>query len=184
MATEIIETFPGNLNIAGHVTIGSTANPFIPRYGIIMWNGLHTAVPSGWVLCDGNNGTPNLRNRFIITKGVTSQNNALGQTGGTLTKTLNTNEMAPHSHYMAVSSWGGSHTHYSPYYKSNNSYGWPAQGGGNMSWWDNNPGILEPVTNHAYNHSHYVALGQSTPTGATSFQKTPPYYALAFIMKT
>ena len=38
----------------------------IPSGGIIMWSGAISAIPSGWFLCNGNNGTPNLSDRFVI----------------------------------------------------------------------------------------------------------------------
>jgi len=41
----------------------------IPPGGIIMWSGSADVVPSGWVLCDGTNGTPDLRDRFVIGAG-------------------------------------------------------------------------------------------------------------------
>src|SRR5207237_1315846 len=37
---------------------------------IVLWSGLASAIPSGWVLCDGTNGTPDLRDRFIIGDGT------------------------------------------------------------------------------------------------------------------
>ena len=37
-----------------------------PSGGIIMWSGSIATIPNGWVICDGNNGTPNLTNRFVI----------------------------------------------------------------------------------------------------------------------
>lgn len=38
----------------------------MPKGGIIMWGGNITDIPKGWALCDGNNGTPDLRGRFIV----------------------------------------------------------------------------------------------------------------------
>jgi len=43
----------------------------IPSGGIIMWAGTTLQIPSGWYLCDGNNGTPNLVNRFVVCAGGT-----------------------------------------------------------------------------------------------------------------
>ena len=40
--------------------------PGVPVGGIIMWSGATNNIPSGWVLCDGNNSTPNLQDRFIV----------------------------------------------------------------------------------------------------------------------
>lgn len=38
--------------------------PSIPTGLIAMWSG--TEVPRGWVLCDGQNNTPDLSDKFII----------------------------------------------------------------------------------------------------------------------
>jgi hypothetical protein len=48
---------------AGRVPV---ANGGIPTGGIIMWSGLISAIPSGWQLCDGTNGSPDLRDKFIV----------------------------------------------------------------------------------------------------------------------
>ena len=57
-----------------------TSAPAIPSGGIILWSGSTGSVPSGWYLCDGTNGTPDLRNSFIVGAGNTY---AVGATGGT-----------------------------------------------------------------------------------------------------
>ena len=38
----------------------------LPFGSIIMWYGATNTVPSGWSLCNGNNGTPDLRNKFVV----------------------------------------------------------------------------------------------------------------------
>lgn len=38
----------------------------MPRGAVVMWTGSASSIPSGWRLCDGSNGTPDLRNRFVI----------------------------------------------------------------------------------------------------------------------
>ncbi|HEM7566966.1 TPA: tail fiber protein [Serratia marcescens] len=71
---------------------------------IIMFSG--TSAPSGWVLCDGNNGTPDLRNKFIkAASGFSTSaggSNTVGFTPkGTVSvdnHTLTINEMPNHSH--------------------------------------------------------------------------------------
>ena len=50
-----------------------------PVGGIIMWSGTIAAIPTGWALCNGSNGTPDLRDRFVIGAGSTY---AVGATGG------------------------------------------------------------------------------------------------------
>ena len=56
----------------------------VPTGAIMMWSGASTAIPTGWVLCDGTNSTPDLRNRFVIGAGDTY---AVGATGGSSTTT-------------------------------------------------------------------------------------------------
>lgn len=78
-------------------------NP-IPAGGIIAWSG--ASIPSGWALCDGTNGTPDLRNKFVM-GGTTVLDT--GNTGGTnavdyaLTATvenhtLTINQIPSHTH--------------------------------------------------------------------------------------
>ena len=56
----------------------------VPSGVVMMWSGAANAIPSGYVLCDGSNGTPDLRNRFVIGAG---SNYAVGATGGGSTTT-------------------------------------------------------------------------------------------------
>ena len=55
---------------------------------VVIWSGAILDIPDGWVLCDGNNGTPDLRNRFIIGAG---DSYAPAETGGALTHTHSIN---------------------------------------------------------------------------------------------
>lgn len=38
---------------------------------IVLWSGAIVDIPAGWALCDGNNGTPNLQDKFVIGAGDT-----------------------------------------------------------------------------------------------------------------
>lgn len=49
---------------------------------VINWSGLAASIPARWVLCDGNNGTPDLRDKFVIGAGDTF---APGTVGGNAT---------------------------------------------------------------------------------------------------
>src|SRR3990167_544139 len=49
-----------------------------PPGGIIAWYGNLSSIPAGWFLCDGANGTPDLRNRFIIGAGQAYDVDAVG----------------------------------------------------------------------------------------------------------
>ena len=57
----------------------------IPKGGIIMWSGAVTQIPAGWALCNGQNGTPNLSDRFVVCAGSIY---AVGATGGSATKNI------------------------------------------------------------------------------------------------
>ena len=76
----------------------------IPSGIICMWSGESTAIPSGWHLCDGDAGTPDLRDRFIVGAGSTYN---VKDTGGEATHKLTTNEMPSHNHGFT----GTSHSH-------------------------------------------------------------------------
>lgn len=62
---------------------------------IVMWSGAVVDIPTGWALCNGANGTPDLRNRFVVGAGDTY---AVGATGGSNTHTLTAAEIPKHSH--------------------------------------------------------------------------------------
>jgi len=81
----------------------------VPTGTIVMWSGLLSAIPSGWVLCDGTGGTPNLIATFI--RGVSTDATDPGSTGGADTVTLTGAEsgLVSHSHSSSVSDPG--HTH-------------------------------------------------------------------------
>jgi len=65
-----------------------------PAGTIIMWHGLLANIPTGWALCDGTLGTPNLIDKFV--KGVATAATNPGTTGGSLSKTT-----AGHVHNIA-----------------------------------------------------------------------------------
>ena len=62
----------------------------IPSGVICIWSGAANAIPSGWYLCDGNNGTPNLSGKFVIGYSSTY---TVGKTGGEATHTLTQAEL-------------------------------------------------------------------------------------------
>jgi hypothetical protein len=65
-------------NLYGIPSSTATANP-VPAGGIIMWSGSIGSIPATYYLCDGQNGTPDLRDRFVVGAGNTY---AVGNTGG------------------------------------------------------------------------------------------------------
>lgn len=87
--------------------LGQTPKQEIPIGGIIIWSGAENMIPNNWHLCDGTNGTPDLRNRFVIGAG---NNYEVGDLGGEASHVLSINEMPSHSHMInkSTSSQGGS----------------------------------------------------------------------------
>ena len=71
-----------------------------PSGGIIIWSGASGAVPSGWALCDGTKGTPDLRGQFVLGAGGTY---SPGDTGGSETVTLTASQMPRHYHTLSYS---------------------------------------------------------------------------------
>ena len=71
----------------------------IPTGLISMWSGAADAVPAGWALCDGTNGTPDLRDRFVV---GAAGNYAVGATGGYAEVTLTQAQMPRHTHDFTV----------------------------------------------------------------------------------
>ena len=157
----------------------------IPSGGIIMWSGAVAAIPSGWVLCNGSNSTPDLRNRFVVGAGSSYAVNA---TGGADSVSLSTANLPAHSHTFGASGFtnnSGTHTHPSvarPYpgdsgRAGNASSGAPGLHGAN---------IKGDSTGAGGDHSHTVYVnGTTNNTGSgTAHENRPPYYALAYIMKS
>lgn len=136
----------------------------VPKGAIIMWSGAIDQIPEGWALCDGNNGTPDLRNRFIVGAG---SGYAVGATGGEASHVLTISEMPSHTHIQ------NSHFHYQ-IVANKNGYG-GADGATAGSGYDG--------SYHSTNStSGTTATNQNTGAGQ-AHENRPPYYALAFIMK-
>ena len=101
----------------------STSSLFVTGM-IIIWNGAANAIPSGWVLCNGSNSTPDLRDKFVIGAGNSYAVNATGGSkdavivshshtinNHTHTVSGNTgNQSANHSHTFSGSG-SSSHSH-------------------------------------------------------------------------
>jgi microcystin-dependent protein len=172
----------------------------VPQGAIIMWSGAESAIPSGWAICDGTNGTPNLRNRFILGSGV-GANNPVGSTGGETSATLSVANMPAHAHGGAAALSGnisgttsstGGHDH-SPLNPANGtcqnvtvaagSTAYNVAAYGNTA---NGTYRTSSVGDHNHTFSGTISGGNVTIASegsGESFKIMPPYYALAFIIK-
>lgn len=175
----------------------------IPIGGIIMWSGSVGSVPAGWALCDGSNGTPDLRNRFIVGAGSTY---SPGTTGGAASVTLTASQMPSHthgdgslstgtdthSHPFSGSTGTNNHTHSiptatAPNVSSNFQYveagSDPGTGRGSMS--SDNTAHFHTLsgTTDSDGHGHTVTGSTASAGSGGSHENRPPYYALALIMR-
>lgn len=86
---------------------------------IALWSGAVVDIPFGWKLCDGNNGTPDLRDRFIV--GAASAY-AVGDNGGSDTHN-HTLPTASHGHDLAAVAAVSAGAGISVYVESTDAYG-------------------------------------------------------------
>jgi len=157
--------------------VGATSYYMVPRGAIIMWSGTIATSPAGWSLCDGSNGTPDLRDRFILS--VASSLEDPGTTGGSNSITLSIAQLPSHSH-AGSSSVDGAHTH---------SVSIPWGGGAangvtihNSETASDTSGYLSGASiNSGGSHSHSITVGA---TGSnSSIDIRPSYFKMAYIMR-
>ncbi len=126
----------------------------VPAGTIMAYNG--STAPNGWVLCDGTNGTPNLKGRFILGAGSNTSltTRTLGQTGGAETVTLTVDQIPAHNHRFAGAN--------APKERDLNG------SGGSKTF--ASEANIEADTNNT--------------GGGKSHENMPPFYVLTYIMKT
>ncbi len=145
----------------------------IPSGVIAMWSGAISAIPTGWVICDGTNSTPNLTDRFVIHADADSGGtNDVGDTGGSHTATPLGSVGTSGAHTLSTSEMP-SHTHTHTYYNT------LACGSGGGIGWSGTTTVSTGSTGGGGSHTHTGG----TFTGSST-TVTPKYYALAYIMKT
>lgn len=193
MATDLINTgvrFPNSSEQTSALPVGCIA----------LWQGTIASIPTGWQLCDGTNGTPDLRDRFIVGAGSTY---AVGAVGGESTVTLSSpqlpehthpappatvgNNPAPHNHASTTSSTAAAHNHpINANVTSTNNANYntgPGQFSSRSSTLTAtqpaHPSSIGPAG--AHNHTATVSLSNSPAVATTEHENRPPYYALAFI---
>ena len=129
----------------------------LPKGVIVMWSGALAEIPNGWILCDGNNGTPDLRDRFVMGAGTSQYQ---GTFGGSFTHSHtganHSHRITPPNAHLKIISLPDSrrkHPHF--IFRSHRYY----SGG------------------RPYNSG-------SASTRTENARLLPPYFKLAFIMKT
>lgn len=146
--------------------LGTDGSKAVPSGIICLWSGSVDNIPDGWALCNGENGTEDLRDKFVVgagnsyavnaTGGNASQNvNLSGSTGAT---TLTVNQMPSHTH--TVSGDAG-------IYEANGvTFG---------AYWGNETKKTS-ATGGGQSHTHSLSASATVST-------LPPYYAKCYIQK-
>ena len=163
--TNIIEPLGSSLTISGNASaVSFTGNGTIPVGGIILWSGSIASIPANWQLCDGTNGTPDLRNRFIVGAGSLYSPANVGGTANSI--------VVEHTHQLF----------------SDIGYAQDAL----PSVGANEYAAVKNVEFQAYLNYNIVGgasnpvptLGRSSTAGSSGTNANlPPYYALAYIMR-
>jgi microcystin-dependent protein len=143
---------------------GNLSQINFPTGMVIMWSGKETNVPQGWAICDGKNGTPDLRGRFVIgTDPDINDDTAPGYFGSfggseTTSVTFTTSTIPSHKHGSI--------------YQLENNYSCEGSGGSGC--------VCGSVTIQKASDSGAGLL--STPKPFV-IPIRPPYYTVCYIMK-
>jgi hypothetical protein len=138
---------------------------YVPCGAIIMWSGAVAAIPTGYVLCDGSNGTPDLRERFIVGAGG-----------------INGTHATPNPTTYGVGDWGGQKNMPEHNHSASTSvvYGDVRQGekavGSNTAGGEQAGNITDLIISA-------TTTIENTGTGPLANDNRPPFLALAFIMR-
>jgi len=152
-------------NLYGFIGTASATGATIPAGLISLWSGSIGSIPVGWYLCDGTNGTPDLRDRFIVGAGTTY---AVTATGGSTDSVV-----VSHNHTATSVVTDPGHRH----------------GVGYVSNVDTSGGVYSLSSSSTAVMSSTATTGITVATTNTAAgvsgtnANLPPYYALAYVMK-
>lgn len=158
-----------NTQIATTAFVQNAIRAYLPSGVIMLWSGSVASIPSGWVLCNGSNSTPDLRDKFIVGAGSTYAVNATGGSADAI--------VVSHTHSASSTS-----TVTDPGHRHSLSSAGTASGSGDNEI-RSGPGSFLTST-----ETTGITVATSTTVSSTGSSGTnanlPPYYALAYIMKS
>ena len=171
----------------------SVANALIPVGGIIMWSGsiAEAEALSNWAICDGQNGRPDLRDKFVLGVGssVAGSTAPVNDQGGTNSYTLALNQMPQHKHDVSdsghthsITDPGHAHTWQRQDSQINAGYRpWPANNNDCVSTNVNTSNESTGITGTQNGNAN---ISESLKGGTTSIENRPAYFALCYLMRT
>jgi microcystin-dependent protein len=172
-----------NTQIATTAFATAAAAAVFPVGGIIMWSGSVASIPSGWALCNGSNGTPDLRNRFVVGAGSTYAVDATGGSADAIvvshTHTTSASTVSDHQHALIANADTGTSA-----LTTTNQVNYRQQGGSsNLEYFlrGSSTAATLGLSSAAGSHTHSITVNSQGSSGTNA--NLPPYYALAYIMK-
>jgi microcystin-dependent protein len=195
------DTLGGDLELGGYTLSGPGAIgadvdfPLTLAFSvgmIMMWSGAIGSVPTGWALCDGTDGTPDLRGKFIAGAGSVY---AIGDTGGAATDAITTAAGGSHTHALTIADHAlttdeiPAHTHTLGSRGSNASQQNNTQQDFIRSYAATDATLKTSVSSSvgggaAHGHTGSTVDASADHTHTATVDTLPPYYALAYIMFT
>lgn len=149
--------------------IAAATAALVPAGMIMIWSGSVGSIPTGWVLCNGSNSTPDLRDKFVVGAGSTY---AVGGTGGSANAIV-----VSHTHTATSTVTDPGHTH-----NVLNTRGGNPDGGAPYIAGATIAANSDPTASNTTGIT--VATSVSTTGSSGNNANLPPYYALCYIMKT
>jgi microcystin-dependent protein len=143
----------------------------VPAGTIVMWSGDLEDIPENWALCDGQDGRPDLRDRFVVGAGG---NYAVREEGGAAGVELSVEHLPEHTHPTSMKE-AGNHSH--ALYGSDDGWAYPVPRRGDSKKLSKQA----IVTGEAGRHTHVIdsqAVG-----GNEAHENRPPFFALCYIIK-
>jgi hypothetical protein len=175
-----IQTYDNLYGILG--VIPSVAPSSVPSGCILLWSGSIGSIPAGFVLCNGLNSTPDLRDRFVVGAGSSYAVDATGGSANAIVVTHThtfsetTSVIAAHNHLSYVCDDSAT-----PFYNATAVSG---LGTGGVNQGIGEARNFTSTTSDAGSHSHTVSGTTSSAGTSGTNANLPPYYALCYIMKT
>jgi microcystin-dependent protein len=166
----------GNLNVIGDFILSGPTN-LVPKGVIVAWNS--SIAPYGWAICDGTNGTPDLRGKFILGAGQ----KLLNTSGGAETRILSIDNIPSHNHKLTASS---STAQFLREQSKTCLYN-DGEGGGDAYWfyetgagWTGTPYVPSTLQDELKDAYATTITNRATPSPISIM---PPYYVLTYIIK-